>query len=189
MPEIPPQIEVQAQSVRNLRISQIKDTNILDIEVLLLGDSGPPTGGPGTPGTIPTQAAAVWTPGVNVKGYDRIQLFLDLIPGGAGPARPANIIHIDVQSGFSQSSLDDNDWYDRFTSFALLYGDSTAITASNDISLTVTNAQGPIRTQFNFNIEAIGHYMRFRVYHELPLPHGSSNDDSRIFSVKAIRDF
>ena len=188
MPEIPARIAVQAQSVRNLRISQLKDMNILDIEVLLLGDSGPPPGGAGTAGTIPAIGAAEWTPGVNVKGYDRVQLFFDMIPGGDG-ANPANIIHVDVQSGFSQSSLDDNDWYDRFTSFALLYGDTTSIVASNDISFTPTVAQGSQRIQINFNIEAIGHYMRFRVYHETPLPDPSSVNDSRIFSVKAIRDF
>jgi len=185
MPEIPATISVQAQSVRNLRISQIKGTNILDHEIHLYEDSGPPPGGAGTPGTFPILAGAEWTRGVNVKGYERIQFFFDMTPGG-DQVGPTQEVFMDVQFGFSQSSVDDNDWYDRMSSFNILFGDTVALTLATPLERQFTILEAAVRTQFNFSLECVGHYMRFRVW---AATGGGGSDDSRLFSLKAMRDF
>lgn len=171
MSAVPSKIDVGSQSRRVLRVSDIRNVNLLDHEFVISEDFTVASGA-----TLPT-SASTWSGGINVKGYDRIMVFVDLTYDNATAMTKFNL---QVQSGFSQRSVADEDWYDRHTSFAILYGGSTTLTASNIIEFAPTSTSANT-DRFFFDIDCVGHYMRFA-------PFGTGTTTGCHVYIRGIRD-
>lgn len=173
MSDIPTRPAATAQSIRGLRVSDIRRSNILDPEVVISDTYAA--------ADIPLVGAAVWTQGLNVRGYDRIHFLTDLTVGGVNPGHMTALV-LDVQAGFNQRSTADTDWYDRYSSFDLRFGGANALTAGTPITLDTSTMAGGTVVRLAFDLETVGHYMRFRVSAV-----GSNLTNSRV-TIKAIRD-
>ena len=171
MSAVPSKIDVGSQSKRVMRVSDIRNINLLDHEFVISEDYSVESGVviPGTP--------TIWTGGINVKGYDRIMVFVDLTYEASTLMTK---FKLQVQSGFSQRSTVDADWYDRYTSFDILYGGATALTASNVIEFTPTSTAANT-DRFFFDIDCVGHYMRFA-------PFGAGTMTNCHVYIRGIRD-
>ena len=153
--------------------------NILDHDVLVSDDW--------EDADAPLQAGAIWSRAINVKGYDSIILFIDHTVGGTTAPGEQLSLAIDIQSGFDARCVDDAEWYDRYTSFNLTNGDTTALVASNTITLdTSAAALGATFSMFT-EIRTVGHYMRFRPYVTTATPAATERAGSRIY-IRAVRD-
>ena len=173
MSDIPARVRLGSQTPRVLRVEDIRSLNVLDEEVVVSEDYAA--------ADIPLAAAAAWSSGVNVKGYDRVMLFVHLTVGGASTGDMARF-QIDVQAGFVQRSPLDAHWYDRYAPFEIFTGDSTALNGSESLTLDTSTMAPGTEVRFFFDIETGGHYMRFR-----PSAVGADLTSSRV-EIKAIRD-
>ena len=156
MADVPANIDIRSQSPRNLRISQIRDLNILDGVVVLSDDY--------SAADMVAQATASWSEGLNVKGYNAVQFLVDHTVGGALPGDQTSFA-IEIQCSIQQNSGSaDALWYSRYTSFNTRWGDATALADTSSMTLnTSADAVGTVyRTVIE--IEALGHFMRFRPY-------------------------
>ena len=173
MSDIPSRVRIGSQTPRVLRVRDVRALNVLDEDIVVSDDY--------VASDIPLAAASEWSGGVNVKGYDRIMVFVDLTVGGVSTGDMTSF-DIDVQAGFKQRSTDDADWFDRYVSFGIFTGSDTVLEPTGTLTLD-TSAQAPGTTVRLFlDIEVQGHYMRFR-----PSAVGSDLTGSRV-EVKAIRD-
>ena len=183
MAEIPSRINrtgPSSQSVRNIRISDIRNYNILDHEIVVSDDW--------VSTEVPERASATWSPALNVKGYDSIILFIDHTVGGTSAPGEQLTLSIDIQSGFNARNLTTAEWYDRYTSFNMINGDSTAITASNTITLDTSALALGSTTALFLELRTVGHYMRFRPYVTITAPGtATQHANSRVY-VRAVRD-
>ena len=107
---------------------------------------------------VTTRAGATWGNPVDVRGWDEINLFIDLVV----VASQTGVV-IALQHGAGKSKADTN-WYDRFGSFGLLHGDDVAIpTTPRDLTLDVSGfAAGAHRLVVP--IRTVGNWMRFKPY-------------------------
>ena len=171
--DIPTRVRIGSQTPRVMRIADVRSMNVLDDEVVISDTYADID--------IPLSAASEWCKGINVRGYDRIMLFVDLTIGG-GTVGDMSQFAIEVQSGFIQRSSNDADWYNRFASFALREGDTTILTASNSLVLDTAALAPASVVRFFFDLEVTGHFMRFK-----PSAVGGTLTGSRV-EIKAIRD-
>ena len=172
MSDIPARIDVQSQSTRAMRCSTIRETNILD-HAVVLHDAYQNAG-------IPTVGTAVWSEGLNVKGYDRVQLYVDLTVGGTNPA-DMTAFNLDVQAGLEQKDVA-TEWYDRYSSFGVLFGGTLALTPSTPITLDTTAIVVGTTVRFYIDVDSIGHYVRVR-----PSAVGTNLTNSRCY-IRTVRD-
>ena len=179
MSDIPTRPKSTTQSVRNIRISDIRNVNILDREVIVSDDW--------TDTDAPLQAGGIWSRAINVKGYDSIILFVDHTVGGTTALGEELTLSIDIQSGFDPRCVDDAEWYDRYTSFNLINGDTTLIVPSNTITLDTSTEAIGAEIRIFLELRSIGHYMRFRPYVTTATAAVTERAGSRIY-IRAVRD-
>lgn len=172
MSDIPSRVRIGSQTPRVLRVEDVRSLNVLDEEIVVSDDYAAVD--------IPTSASADWSRGINVRGYDRIMIFVDLTVGGTATGDMTEFA-LDVQAGFKQRSTDDADWFDRFSSFGIFTGDSTVLTDTSSLTLDTSAIVPGTAVRFFFDLEVVGHYMRFQ-----PSAAGSPLGGSRVV-VKAIR--
>ena len=171
--DIPSRVAPTAQSIRNIRIADIRGLNVLDREVMVsevYADAD----------LVPA-ASAEWSAGINVQGYDRIMLLVEVVVGGASTG-DMTAFELGIQAGLNQRATADTQWFDRATSFELERGDSTTITVATPVTFDTSGFAPGTAVRFAFDVSCIGHYMRFR-----PSATGSSLANSRA-TVRGIRD-
>ncbi len=171
--DIPVRVAPTNQSIRNLRVSEIRAINVLDREIMVSSVYADQD--------LVAAGSAAWSEGINVQGYDRIMLFVELIVGG-GSTGDMTAFELGIQSGFSQRATGATQWFDRATSFGMEHGGVTALSLATPVTLD-TSAIAPASTvQFVFEIRCVGHYMRFR-----PSAAGTPLTNSRA-TIRGIRD-
>jgi hypothetical protein len=171
--DIPTRAAPTPQSIRNIRIADIRGLNVLDREVMVsdvYGDTD-----------LVTAASAEWSPGINVQGYDRIMLLVEVVVGGASTG-DMTAFELGIQAGFTQRATADTQWFDRATSFAVTRGDSTTIAVSTPVTFDTSGIAPGTAVRFAFDVACIGHYMRFR-----PSATGAALANSRA-TIRGIRD-
>jgi|10_taG_2_1085330.scaffolds.fasta_scaffold227221_1 hypothetical protein len=174
MSDIPARIDVQSQSTRALRCSTIRETNILD-HAVVLHDAYQNVTVPASPG------GSTWSEGLNVKGYDRVQLYVDLTVGG-GTTGDMTAFNLDVQAGLEQKDVA-TEWYDRYSSFGVLFGGTLALTPSTPITLDTSALAPGTVVRFYIDVESIGHYIRVR-----PSIAGASLGTNSRCYIRTVRD-
>ena len=146
----------------------MRETNVFDEGVSLHTVSAAQNMAISATATPPTVSAgtAEWSKSLNVRGYDRLTLFIDHTVGTT-----ETNLYIDIESSMSKNGP----WFRRASSFDLLMGDATTVALSDRLNIDTSAMSGADRFYYAVEVETTGCFMRF-----FPWIKGSNAAGSRL---------